>query len=703
MTQLATTTEKLCLDLLDYYPDAISRTMGLETAIVLADLSMHETVIRVGAIGRLRRMPEGLSPAVLAQLTEAEHKLLEDLDKISIIDELHENPKQNIERLRQMLLAIVNDVRVVVIKLALQLIAMRHLTVYDEDKRYQLALQTRDIQAPLANRLGIAKLKWELEDLALRALEPTTYRLIATSLSEQRKERENYVNQVVSSLAKTLQAEGIQSPVVYGRAKHINSIFNKMKKKNKRLEEIYDLLAIRVQVESLNDCYTTLGVVHALWQHIPSEFDDYIANPKPNGYQSLHTAVIGPEGKTIEIQIRTHAMHEYAELGVAAHWRYKESSTTQEASSFDKQINWLRKLLNEPDEALAEEFAAEITEDRVYAITPQGQVIDLPSGATPLDFAYYIHTDIGHRTRGARVNGNLVPITHPLATGDTVEILTSKKPQPSRDWINPHLGYLQSSKARAKVRHFFKQLERDKAILEGEELLTKQLKKSKFKYKSKHIEKSVKKFNLKSIEDLYAALGFGDLGIISVMNYLDSLCNKKKNTFDDIQTRLARIPIRPLSKRKKSNVIIEGIDDLLISIASCCHPVAPETITGFISTTKGVRIHKSDCPNVLTLAATQPDKILPVTWAMDDKGFSAAIHLIGRDRVGLIRDISQALINEGVTIQKAHFGRDDDLNVNMQLQVTIRDIAHLKQALKKLNQVKSIQKALRLDSATGGY
>lgn len=702
MTELATTTETLCFDLLEFYPDASSRTMGLETAMVLADLSMHKTVVRVGAIGRLRRMPEGLSSTVLAHLSETEKKLLDDLDKISIIDELHENPKQNIERLRQMLLAIVNDVRVVVIKLALQLIAMRHLAVYDEEKRNQLALQTRDIQAPLANRLGIAKLKWELEDLALRALEPTTYRLIATSLAEQRKEREDYVNQVVQSLSETLQAEGIQSPVVYGRAKHINSIFNKMKKKNKRLEEIYDLLAIRVQVDNLNDCYTTLGIVHALWQHIPSEFDDYIANPKPNGYQSLHTAVIGPEEKTIEIQIRTNAMHEYAELGVAAHWRYKESSTLQEESTFDKQINWLRSLLSEPDEALAEEFAAEITEDRVYTITPQGQVIDLPSGATPLDFAYYIHTDIGHRTRGARINGNLVPITHPLATGDTVEILTSKKPQPSRDWLNPHLGYLQSSKARAKVRHFFKQLERDKAILEGEELLAKQIKKSKFKIKNKQIERAVRKFNLKSTEDLYAALGFGDIGIISVMNYLDSLCNKKKNTFDDIQTRLARIPIRPL-KRRKNSVIIEGIDDLLISIASCCHPVAPEAITGFISTTKGVRIHKSNCPNVLSLAATQPDKILPVTWAMGDNGFSAAVHIVGRDRIGLIRDLTQALINEGVTIQKANFGRDDDLNVNMQLQVTIRDVAHLKQALKKLNQVKSVQKAVRLDSAASNY
>lgn len=696
MTNEHTATEQLCKHLLDHYPDEVSRAMGLETAVVLSDLGMRDTVIRVGAIGRLRRMAGGLNKEVFEQLTPVEQTLLNDLDKISIIDELHENPQQNIERLRQMLLAIVQDVRVVVIKLALQLVAMRHLAVYSEKKRKQLALQTRDIQAPLANRLGIAKLKWELEDLALRELEPTTYRLIATSLVEQRKERECYVAEVVKTLSDTLLAEGIKSPVVYGRAKHINSIFNKMKKKNKRLEEIYDLLAIRVQVDTLKECYTALGIAHAMWKHIPSEFDDYIANPKPNGYQSLHTAVIGPEGKTIEIQIRTNEMHEYAELGVAAHWRYKENNTGQYVTAFDKQINWLRALLNESDEALADEFAAEITEDRVYAITPQGQVLDLPSGSTPLDFAYHIHTDIGHRTKGARVNGNLVPITHIIETGNTVEILTGKKANPSRDWLNPHLGYLKSSKARAKVRHFFKQLERDKAIQEGEELLEKQAKKAKFKLKNKYLKKAADKFNVRTVEDLYAGIGFGDIGIVSVVNFIDNIREKRK-VFDDIQTRLSRIPIRS-SKRKKSHVIIEGIDDLLISIASCCNPVAPEAITGFISTTKGVRIHKDSCPNVLALAENEPDKILPVNWAVGDAGFSATIHIQGIDRVGLIRDISQALVNEGVTIQKANFSRDDDFNVSMQLQITVRDAEHLLYSLKKIKKIKSVQSATRMSS-----
>ncbi|PID64829.1 MAG: GTP pyrophosphokinase, partial [Gammaproteobacteria bacterium] len=522
-----------------------------------------------------------------------------------------------------MLLAMANDVRVIVVKLALQVVSMRHLNRYDAAKRRQLALQTRDIQAPLANRLGIAKLKWELEDLALRELEPTTYRLIATSLATQRREREAYINDVVETLKTTIEAEGIDNPQVYGRAKHINSIFNKMKKKNKRLEEIYDLLAIRVQVDSLKDCYTVLGIAHAMWKHIPSEFDDYIANPKPNGYQSLHTAVVGPQGKTIEIQIRTNEMHEYAELGVAAHWRYKEESTGK-VSAFEKQINWLRALLNEDDEALADEFAAEITEDRVYAITPQGQVIDLPNGSTPLDFAYYIHTDLGHRTKGARANGHLVPITYHLQTGDTIEVLTGKKPNPSRDWLNPHAGYLKSSKARSKVRHFFKQLEREHAIEAGRVLLEKQLGNESTLIKDKTLTAATEKFNFKTPNDLFAAIGFGDIGVVMVGNFIHDIAEKKVTDLHNIPARLARIPIKKLP-RKSGSVTIEGIDDLLISIASCCNPVAPEDITGFITKTKGVRIHRSNCPNILALAEKEPDKILPVNWATDNAGFSAAI------------------------------------------------------------------------------
>lgn len=690
------TANAICQDLFAFYPSESLCALGLEVAEALHDLAMPDSVIRVGFIGRLRHEPDGLPEALLQRLTQAEKTLLADLEKINMIDVLHEeNPQQNIERLRQMLLAIANDVRVVVVKLALQLVAMRHLSLYSEEKSRRLALQTRDIQAPLANRLGIARFKWELEDLALRKLEPTTYRLIATALVEQRKEREDYICDVVNTLTQAIVAESIEDPKVYGRAKHINSIFNKMKKKNKRLEEIYDLLALRVQVDSLKDCYTVLGIVHAMWQHIPSEFDDYIANPKPNGYQSLHTAVIGPEGKTIEVQIRTNEMHEYAEMGVAAHWRYKEENTGQ-VTAFDKQIGWLRTLLAEPDEAIVDEFAAEITEDRVYAITPQGKVLDLPNGSTPLDFAYYIHTDLGHRTKGARVNGVLVPITYHLKTGDNVEIIAGKKPNPSRDWLNPHEGYLQSSKARAKVRHFFKQLERGKATTEGQELLEKQLNKEGITVNNKDLDKAVKKFNVKVIEDLYAALGFGDVGLMSVVQYLAGLQKSRQNRVDSIHTRLARIPIKP--SRPKNNVIIEGIDDLLISMASCCTPMVPEKITGFITKTKGISIHKSDCPNLRNMAKMEPEKIMPVNWAMSHGGFSATIYLRAQDRVSLIRDITQVLANEGVTIQKANFSHDNDANVNMQLQITVRDVEHLKRSLHKITQIRSVYSAKRMET-----
>ncbi|PIE45487.1 MAG: GTP pyrophosphokinase [Gammaproteobacteria bacterium] len=688
---------EICADLAACYPNAGTRAIGLEVAEILRQLSMPANVIRVGFVSR-RYNAASIPPTIMENLNDEEQALLDDLKKISMIDELHENPQQNIERLRQMLLAMANDIRVIVIKLALQLIDMRYLSSYAPAKRRQLALQTRDIQAPLANRLGIAKLKWELEDLALRELEPTTYRLIATSLVEQRKERESYVNQVVTDLTEAIIADGIDKPRVYGRAKHINSIFNKMKKKNKSLEEIYDLLAIRVQVETLKDCYAVLGIVHAMWQHIPTEFDDYIANPKPNGYQSLHTAVIGPEGKTIEIQIRTNEMHDYAELGVAAHWRYKEGSTGK-VTAFERQINWLRSLLNEPDDTIAEEFTTEITEDRVYVITPQGKVIDLPNGATPLDFAYRIHTDLGHRTKGAKINGQLAPITHVLKTGETVEILAGKKNQPSRDWLNPHAGYLKSSRAKAKVKHFFKQLERDKAITEGEGIIEKQLAKLGIPAKSKYLKRAAKKFNYRDISELHAAIGFGDIGLVSVINYIESISAKKYEDLNNIPARLARIPIRH-NKKKKNSVMIEGIDDLLISIASCCTPVAPEPITGYITKTKGISIHHRDCPNIQALGEKHPDNILDIAWSHEQTEFSTTLHIQAQDRIGLIKDISHAITNEQASIQKADFSRDDDMHVSMHLQVTVKDTDHLAGVLKKIRKVKKVQSVTRTMSST---
>ncbi len=697
MTKNVLPAEHVCEDLISCYPDSESLALGMETAEALCRLSMGVPVIRVGFLGRLRHLPNGINEDVVALLSSEEQSLLTDLEKISLIDSLHDKQEQNTERLRKMLLAMANDVRVVVIKLALQLVAMRHLSLYDDEKRHNLALQTRDILAPLANRLGIAKLKWELEDLAFRELEPKTYRLIATSLAEQREEREAFVGLVVEQLQNAISDEHIEGAKVYGRAKHINSIFNKMKKKNKRLEEIYDLLAIRVQVESLNDCYAVLGVVHAMWSHIPSEFDDYIANPKPNGYQSLHTAVVGPDDKTIEIQIRTNEMHDYAELGVAAHWRYKEESTGA-VSAFERQINWLRSLLAESDDTIAEEFAAEIKEDRVYVVTPQGKVIDLPSCSTPLDFAYHIHTDLGHRTTGARVNGQLVAITHALKTGDTVEILTHKNAKPSLDWLNANAGYLQSPRARAKVRHYFKQLKREKAVEEGREILEKKVAKHGIKLKKRYIKKTSEKYNFKNAENLYAAIGFGDIGLMTVVNYIENIRKDKHENLDDMETRLARIPIKPAPKRR-SDITIDGIDDLLISMATCCSPVPPESISGFITTTKGISIHKSDCPNITAMAAKNPEKILEVDWAANHAQIASAIHIHARDRGGLIRDITQTLSYEHITIQRANLGKDSEHNINIQLQISVDDTEHLQQALKKIGKIKGVRSAIRVVSA----
>lgn len=653
----------------DIYSESADHERAMQVANVLIDMGMKDSVVQAGYLSRAYLQSSYDFTANKGNFSDEVLGILSDLQSLAIIDELHEKKQRDIEKLRMMLLAMVKDIRVVMVKLALQLVSMRHIDSFVEAEQVQLALQTKDIFAPLANRLGIAKIKWELEDLSLRKLEPITYRLIASSLAEQRYQREDYVKSVVAKLNESLIAEGIEGAKIYGRAKHINSIYTKMKRKNKRLEEIYDLIALRVQVKNLTACYTVLGIVHTLWKHIPSEFDDYIANPKPNGYQSLHTAVVEPEDKTIEIQIRTDEMHEFAELGVAAHWRYKEQS--QKASAFDQQINWLRHLLDEHDDTLAEEFETEIGEDRVYVITPQGQVVDLPQGATPLDFAYLIHTDLGHRCRGAMINGKLVPITYRLKTGEHVEILTTAKIQPSRDWLNTNLGYLKTPRARAKVRHFFKQLERDKAVSEGKETLDQSLQKVDIKIDDKKLGQVVERFNFKSADDLYASIGFGDTNVSAVVHFLEDISiDRSQQSFDDIKTRLARLPIRN-KKSAKGNVIISGVSDLLTSMASCCNPIAPDKIGGYITKTKGVSIHRKSCKNYLALIAAEPDKAIDVYWSESHQGFTTTINIHALDRVGLLRDISQVLHNEHVVIYSANLGRDEDLIATIQMQILV--------------------------------
>ncbi|MDX1605402.1 MAG: bifunctional (p)ppGpp synthetase/guanosine-3',5'-bis(diphosphate) 3'-pyrophosphohydrolase, partial [Candidatus Competibacterales bacterium] len=524
-------------------------TTGLTAAGLLADLRLdHEAVCAAlvhEAVASGRLSPQDLRASLGAGVTG----LVEGLSRLEIIGDIHRrglHNQQQLEGLRKMLLAMATDVRVVLIKLALRLCLMRTLDSLPEPARARLARETLDIFAPLANRLGIGQFKWELEDLSLRCLDPASYKTIARALDERRTQRERYINSVMATLRRELTRAGLDARIS-GRAKHIYSIWRKMQRKRLPFEQIFDVRAVRLLVDDVTDCYTALGVVHALWKNVPREFDDYIASPKENGYQSLHTAVIGPEGKTLEIQIRTVEMHHNAELGVAAHWRYKEGGKARDLA-FERQISWLRRLLEWKDHgASADEFVdyfkAEVFHDRVYVVTPRGDIVDLAQGATPLDFAYHIHTEIGHRCRGAKINGRIVPLDYELVNGDHVDIITAREGGPSRNWLRPHLGYLRTSRARAKVRQWFRQQDRDKTVAAGRSALEQELQWLGLHARQIDLDRLAARFNFSRAEDLYAAIGNEDVTTASVANALQEQILP--------QTRTEFVPVSKPSRRSE--------------------------------------------------------------------------------------------------------------------------------------------------------
>ena len=486
-----------------------------------------------------------------------------------------------VDNIRRMLLAMVEDVRAVVIKLAEQVCHLRDVKNASEEERVIAAKETADIFAPLANRLGIGQLKWELEDLAFRYLHPDVYKNIAKQLDDKRLGREAYMVDMVEQVKNKLAQAGIKGEV-YGRPKHIYSIYKKMAQKNYEFDQLFDIRAMRIVVDELQDCYGALGIVHTNWRHLNKEFDDYIATPKQNGYQSIHTVVFGPEGKTVEIQIRTHAMHQDAELGVAAHWMYKEGAWPGRGSGYEQKISWLRKLLQWQEEVvdgsdLADELKNQVVEDRVYVFTPRGDIFDLPLGATPLDFAYYIHSNVGHRCIGAKVFGKIVPFTHQLHTGDQVEILTQKQPNPSRDWLNPSLGYIKSSRARAKIHHWFKQLDRDKNLSAGKEILDNELQKLDLTYK--HLEPAISRYNFKELEDLMVAIGAGDVRLNQLLNFIT-------DRSDDEPVIRFKNPTK--NSGDKNGIVVDGVGSLMSHVAKCCRPVPGEQIIGYITQGRGI-------------------------------------------------------------------------------------------------------------------
>ncbi|MEJ2604801.1 MAG: bifunctional (p)ppGpp synthetase/guanosine-3',5'-bis(diphosphate) 3'-pyrophosphohydrolase, partial [Gammaproteobacteria bacterium] len=542
----------------------------------------------------------------------------------------------------------------------------------------------RDIYAPLANRLGIWQLKWELEDLSFRMLEPETYRRIARQLNQRRAEREAVIQSVRARLQSELDAAGIVAEIS-GRPKHIYSIWRKMQRKDTELDKIFDVLALRIFVNDVRDCYAALGVVHNLWPYLPQEFDDYIANPKKNLYQSLHTAVMGPGGQPVEVQIRTHEMHRHAELGVAAHWRYKEGGGS--AGAFEQKVRWLRQLLDpgEPDagEDFMERVREEILEDRVYAFSPRGDVIDLPAGATPLDFAYQVHTQVGHRCRGARVNGRIVPLGYRIRNGDQVEIITASKPAPSRDWLVPRLGFLASARNRAKVRAWFRRQDREQNRKQGREILEREL--SRLNLKSLPVADIAAHLKQDTPDSLYIALGTGDLTAAAVASAAHQLTAKAP----------PELPVRRRRRPPSSgggDIRVRGIGDLMSNLARCCRPVPPEPILGYITVGRGVSIHRRDCRNLLRLMEQHSSRIIEVEWGDDEEArYPVELRIEAWNRDGLLRDISSVLSDENIGIVGSRSETDPrGRKAQIELSVEVPDLETLSRTLSRLERLPNI-------------
>jgi len=594
------------------------------------------------------------------------------------------------EGLRKLLLSLASDVRLVLMRMALQLARLRRLKSSTVEEQQRAALETREIFAPLANRLGIWHIKWELEDLAFRYSQPDDYKRIAGWLRSKRVERERYIDTVRQDLARELEKVGIAAEIS-GRPKHIFSIWRKMQRKRLAFDQVMDVLAVRVQVATVADCYAALGVVHGLWNYIPGEFDDYIATPKENNYRSLHTAVVGPGRLPLEVQIRTREMHEHAELGVAAHWQYKEGGKTD--AGFQQKVAWLRQLLEpstrsgaEPD--LLGGLQAEIFEDRVYALSPRGEVVDLPRGATPLDFAYHVHTALGHRCRGARVNGRMVPLDHRLANGDTVEIIAGKQPNPSRDWLVPALGFLASARNRAKVRSYFRKLDEGQNREQGRQMLDREL--DRLGVRPPPIPEILDELRLPSLDALYLGLGEGEISTAQVAGAV----HRRLQPQEPAKPRA----LRPAAATRDRGMVIDGVGDLMSSFARCCRPVPPEPIAGYITLGRGVSIHRADCANLLRLRDAQPRRVLAVDWGQPspERKFPVAVVIHAFDRKGLARDVSAVLADEHISISAMNVATNAaEHTAQVDLTVSVQGLDELSRLLSRFSGLPNVISARR--------
>jgi GTP diphosphokinase / guanosine-3',5'-bis(diphosphate) 3'-diphosphatase len=666
-------------------------THPIASAQILADLGIDPVAIAAALLHDVPEDTEYSLTDIEDRFTAEVAHLVDGVTKLSRFS-THSHEQQQAENIRKMLLAMAEDIRVVLIKLADRLHNMRTLYGLHSEKQLRIARQTMEIYAPLAERLGIWQIKWELEDLAFKALEPERFRELARLLDTRRKGRESYIDRAIGELEPKLRAAGIKADLE-GRPKHIYSIWKKMQRKGAEFGEIYDVYAIRVLVDEVRDCYAALGIVHSLWRPIPGQFDDYIAVPKNNLYQSLHTAVIALDGKPLEIQIRTHAMHQVSEVGIAAHWRYKEGSKSDR--EYDAKLAWLRQLLDwqrDVSDSDATEFVEgiklDIFQDQVFVFTPRGDIKDLPAGATPLDFAYRIHTDVGHRTIGAKVNNRLVPLDYRLKNGDIVEIVTTKADHgPSRDWLN----VVRTSHAREKIRQWFKRKDRDENIVHGREALERELRRlartTIAAVGTEKIGEVAKQLNYESVDDFYAAIGYGAIGAQSVVMRL--------GVVDDSQSQLPTVA-PPQQLTRAGGVRVKGVGDLLVRFAKCCHPIPGDPIVGFITRGKGVTVHLRSCPTVVN--EREVSRLIEVEWeAEPTQTYPIAIRVEAYDRTGLLNDITQVVAENKVNIVAAAVGVTPDHTavVTATLQVlSVSQLARVMSRIENLKDVISVQRDL---------
>ena len=664
----------------------------LEVAMVLCDLQMDVDSIVAGLLHDIledtevtpKELEEAFGPAV-TKLVQGVTKLRR-VKRKSRVDE-EDLSEEQAENLRKMFLAMVDDVRVVIIKLADRLHNMRTLQYLPTEKQRRNARETLDIFAPLANRLGIWQLKWQLEDLSFRYLDSEHYREVARLLAEKRVERAAFLERVIARLHRELAGEGLRYRIT-GRPKHIYSIYRKMEQKERRFEEIYDLHGIRVITKTKGDCYHILGTVHSMWRPIHGEFDDYIAAPKENGYQSLHTAVMTEGGHSLEVQIRTEEMHNVAEYGVAAHWRYKEQIDAD--AEVESRVHLLRQALDlDSSDLNAQQFVDLFREDiiaeRVYVFTPKGDIVDLPRGSTPVDFAYDIHSEIGHRCRGAKVDGRLVSLDYQLQSGERVEIITAKQGGPSRDWLNPHLNFVATQRARQKIRQWFRRERREQNIAAGRDILEREMRRLGLDQEA--YAKIADLFRFRDIDDFMAALGYGDISASQIAHKLD----ESSSTSDELR-------LRAIPERAVSEVTVAGVGDLYTQIASCCQPVPGDQIVGYITRGKGVTVHRIDCPNVVNLRDTE--RLISVDWGGAHEQYPVGIEILGFDRPGLLHDISGEIMNMGINMSSVHVTADRDHQAHIICTIGIKGLGQLSDVMNRLLNVRDVMDVRRLRTST---